>query len=996
MIRKAVLLFGVTGIAFVAGLAVAETTAQTGREPQFQNGEVKPIAAPSARASAGHHCADWRDNADRRRQRFERDARLADGKGLLALVAPTGSKLWRYRYRIGKIEKKLSIGTYPDLSLKMARQAALEARMAVAKGGDPALDKRKMKIRAEHLAATTFTEVAREYIDQMMVLDGRAEATVVKANYFLDQLAPAIGNRPLASIEPFEVLAPLKRLGAQGKHETAKKCRSFASRVFRYGVATTRCTGDPTALFKGALITPKPKPKPKHHSAILDPRELGGLLRAIDEYTGYPITRYALLIAPHVFVRPGELRHAEWSEIDLEEAVWKIPGHKMKSRRPHAVPLSRQLLGYLQELSAMLGTEGYRASPDEREHPECCLLRTTLRDSRRSRAISLIALPPACSRLIRTTVSTTNIPISPPENPGRCLNHRNGGQKPIPKAVVDPAANSVKCGRSGKSPLGRTGKSPFRITISESGHYRQRTGKHWGVSKRELYLAQGLQAPPLHAIMTETHDGEFHLLSIAILIGNATYQQQNPLECCRRDVEAMAALLEATGRFDRIDAHVDINADKMRGVVREALPAEGGCDEIFFYFSGHGDIQAAEFYYCGTDYDAKSPNLTGVSHSALLDFFRAASPRTLVKVVDACFSGTLLIKGDPLPPPPIHKDGLRNVLQFSSSMDSQTSMGGDPLSTYTREFLEASLRKTEGAVFYTDIANALRDAFIDNDEQTPFFANQGTGREVLVDDAGRLAEFRYQLAREFRAPKDEDLGDESASECCDENCALVVAETQTIKDILEAAEAKMGSPELATTMIAELFNGLVETFDEGEFTEVFEKEVMQHSHYREPTIEGFMIRVLSREKRPDSLVTAELKRKNRTQDLFAVATNSMLLALNQTDDQYIELYNLQLNCSLEKAQLRLTLTPKYRSLQQHILVISCAPSLERLYVFEILTCHLRTDWNRFDDRGEEVVRRWYKLKWGQDLDWLVEQIYSALVNAIQKHIEISIQGHAEE
>lgn len=281
--------------------------------------------------------------------------KVSDERGLYLEVAPTGGKLWRYRYRIGKIEKKLSIGTYPDLSLKLARQAALEARMAVAKGGDPALDKRKMKIRAEHLAATTFGEVAREYIDQMMVLDGRAEATVVKANYFLDQLAPAIGNRPLAAIEPFEVLAPLKRLGAQGKHETAKKCRSFASRVFRYGVATTRCTSDPTSLLKGALITPKPK----HHSAILDPRELGGLLRAIDDYTGYPITRYALLIAPHVFVRPGELRHAEWHEIDLDEAVWKIPAHKMKSRRPHAVPLSRQVLFYLRELRALLGCEGY-------------------------------------------------------------------------------------------------------------------------------------------------------------------------------------------------------------------------------------------------------------------------------------------------------------------------------------------------------------------------------------------------------------------------------------------------------------------------------------------------------------------------------------------------------------------------------------------------------------------------------------------------------------
>lgn len=498
--------------------------------------------------------------------------------------------------------------------------------------------------------------------------------------------------------------------------------------------------------------------------------------------------------------------------------------------------------------------------------------------------------------------------------------------------------------------------------------------------------------------MTEILDGELLLPSIAILIGNATYTQQNTLECCRRDVEAMAALLEATERFDRIDAHVDLDADQMRAIVREALPVEGGCDEVFFYFSGHGDIQTAEFYYCGTSYDSKRPNLTGVSHSALDDLFRAASPATLVKVIDACFSGTLLIKGEPLPPPPIHKDGFRNVLQFSSSMDNQTSMGGDPLSAFTRGFLEASVRQAEGAVFYTDIANALRDAFIDNDEQTPFFANQGTGREVLVDDVGRLAEFKTRLAKEFGAPGQEGVGDEDdqpdeyAAESGGQNGAVVVAEPRTIKDILETAEARMGSPDQANAMISELFDGLVEAFDESEFAEVFEKDVTQHSRYYEPTIENFMIRVLSREKRPDNLVTAEIERKHRKPNPFTAAATSMLFALNHYDDQYTELFTLRLNCSLDKAQLRLTLTPKYRSLQQHVLVLSCAPSLEHLYVFELLTRHLRTDWNRFDDDGQEIVRRWYKLEWGQDFGWLVEKIHVALVNSIREHIKISIQG----
>lgn len=281
--------------------------------------------------------------------------KVADQRGLYVEVTPSGGKLWRFRYRIGKVEKKLSIGSYPDISLKQAREATYEARHSIASGGDPAFEKRKQKIREEFLAAQTFEAVAREYIEQMMVQNGRADATLVKANYFLEQLAPAIGSRPIKEIEPFEVLAPLKRLEATGKHETAKKCRSFAGRVFRYAVATTRCQSDPTSLLKGALVTPRAK----HYAAILEPKELGGLLRAIDGYTGYPVTKFALQIAPHVFVRPGELRHAEWREIDLIDGVWKIPAGKMKARRAHAVPLSKQVISLLTDLAEMLGYEGY-------------------------------------------------------------------------------------------------------------------------------------------------------------------------------------------------------------------------------------------------------------------------------------------------------------------------------------------------------------------------------------------------------------------------------------------------------------------------------------------------------------------------------------------------------------------------------------------------------------------------------------------------------------
>ena len=281
--------------------------------------------------------------------------KVTDGYGLYIEVTPSGGKLWRFRYRIGNRQKKICLGSFPEISLKDARDLAFGARQKVASGEDPALEKRKQKIRNEYLAANTFETVAREYIEEMMRKAGLAEATIVKANHFLEQLAPSIGKRPLDDIEPFEVLAPLKRLEARGKHETAKKCRSFAGRVFRYGVATTRCSSDPTSLLKGALRAPRPT----HYAAIVDPEKLGGLLRAIDDFEGYKLTKYALQIAPHIFVRPGELRHADWDEFDLEEGIWRIPAGKMKARRAHAVPLSKQVIKLLEELAAMMGRSGY-------------------------------------------------------------------------------------------------------------------------------------------------------------------------------------------------------------------------------------------------------------------------------------------------------------------------------------------------------------------------------------------------------------------------------------------------------------------------------------------------------------------------------------------------------------------------------------------------------------------------------------------------------------
>ncbi len=284
----------------------------------------------------------------------ERDWKLSDSGGLFILVRPNGSKLWRMKYRQHGKEKKLSFGKYPEVGLREARLMRDEARVEIGKGGDPARRRREDKIAALIRAGDTFEAVAHEYIAKREA-EGLAMATLVKNNWLASLLSKSIGHRPVAEITPHEMLVVLKRHEREGNYEKAKRLRSFASRVFRYAVATLRAEHDPCAPLRGALINPKPK----HYAAITDPAELSGLLRAIDRYEGNHTTLFALQIAPHVFVRPGELRHAEWDEIDFDAAVWQIPAGKMKSRRPHAVPLSTQVRELLLQLRDLNGGSNY-------------------------------------------------------------------------------------------------------------------------------------------------------------------------------------------------------------------------------------------------------------------------------------------------------------------------------------------------------------------------------------------------------------------------------------------------------------------------------------------------------------------------------------------------------------------------------------------------------------------------------------------------------------
>jgi integrase len=297
------------------------------------------------------------DTAARNAKPGAKPVKLPDGGGLYLMITPSGGKLWRLKYRIEGKEKLLSIGSYPEISLSKARQLRDEARSLIATGKDPSQEKQRAKARSRIQAANTFNAIALEFCAKRR-RDGNkgwAPATAVRSEYLLSLLRGSIGSLPIAEIEPFDVLTAVQRIESKGNLESARRTLQLAGAVFRYAVATARLVSDPTRDLRGALTSPTVK----HYGAILDAAKVGELLRAIDGYEGQWVTKYALKLAPHVFVRPGELRHAEWEEIDLEAAVWIIPTAKMKMRKAHQVPLSRQAVELLTEVRFISGPTGY-------------------------------------------------------------------------------------------------------------------------------------------------------------------------------------------------------------------------------------------------------------------------------------------------------------------------------------------------------------------------------------------------------------------------------------------------------------------------------------------------------------------------------------------------------------------------------------------------------------------------------------------------------------
>ena len=291
------------------------------------------------------------DIAIRKLKPAERPTKYADGAGLYLLVNPGGSKLWRWKYRVAGREKLLALGAYPTVSLAAARDSVIDAKRKLASGVDPGAERQAVKVaesRSRVADANTFRNVATTWVHRQDV----AEVTALKTQWIFETfLFPDLADRPIAEISARELLGVLRKIEETGKLETAKRAKVKAGQVFRFAVLEGIVDNDPSASLRGAL---KP-PKPRHHAAVTDPEKVGELLRAIDGFSGQPVTLAALRLAPLVFVRPGELRHAEWDEFDLDGAIWRIPAIKMKMKAAHLVPLSPQAITILRELRRLTG-----------------------------------------------------------------------------------------------------------------------------------------------------------------------------------------------------------------------------------------------------------------------------------------------------------------------------------------------------------------------------------------------------------------------------------------------------------------------------------------------------------------------------------------------------------------------------------------------------------------------------------------------------------------
>lgn len=292
----------------------------------------------------------------------ERPYKLGDGEGMFLLVHRNGAKYWRMKYRFAGREKLLAIGVYPEISIAEARRRRAKAKLMLAEGLDPSAERQAAKRNLKDAAENTLQSVAAEWhANNKHTWSDDYSSWVIRA--LRNDIFPWLGNRPITEIEPPELLQAMRRIETRDALVTAHRVRNNLEQIWAFAIAAGNARRNPAADLRKAL---KKMPEKTHHASVKEPKAVGELLRALAGYKGSPTTRAALQLAPLVFVRPGELRKAEWTEFDLDAAEWRIPGERMKRGVQHIVPLSTQAVAILRDLQPLTG-KGTHVFPSKRD-----------------------------------------------------------------------------------------------------------------------------------------------------------------------------------------------------------------------------------------------------------------------------------------------------------------------------------------------------------------------------------------------------------------------------------------------------------------------------------------------------------------------------------------------------------------------------------------------------------------------------------------------------
>lgn len=442
--------------------------------------------------------------------------------------------------------------------------------------------------------------------------------------------------------------------------------------------------------------------------------------------------------------------------------------------------------------------------------------------------------------------------------------------------------------------------------------------------------------------------------SIAILIGNTRYRELSDLACCSNDVAKMCELLTATQKFSQIVDFVDQPISEVKDGLRQLAELEKGIEEIFLYFTGHGLSNSEDFYMCFEGFKEASPNSTGLSRTDAYEIIRQFNAELSVVVIDACEAGRNLIKSDLRPLTRDLKSGFSNFVQFSSCTETQFSLAGDQISLFTDQFIKACLQKEKGAIYYSDVENALRDAFLHQDGQTPHFIRQGTSQERFCNDASRLDELRKMFF------------DQQGSE--EEVRAIPVGAFDLAKAAIEKIEAQVPTKEEAQAFINGVFEETLEHSSlTPEIAEFFKVRTVKHDDFDYVQNKRTIVGLLERRGGSDSFVESDVERKKRRQPFSGLGFNALAaLGTLGMPDEYDETYNLFNLCELEAVHVGIYFEPKFMALSR---VFSEIVFLPRLTECLILTCNSkerRSGWGSFNEYEGSKKWEWSHHAWSDD------------------------------